>query len=111
MCFKSISSHLPAFVFVSERTAPPDAFVVNIGDMMMRWTNDHWLSNLHRVVNPDAQHAKTERRQSIAFFANPREDMSIECIPTCMSEDNPPRHPPVQAGAYRLKKIRAAAGD
>ena len=91
--------------------APPDAFVVNIGDMMMRWTNDHWLSNLHRVVNPDAQHARTERRQSIAFFANPREDMSIECIPTCMSEDNPPRHPPVQAGAYRLKKIRAAAGD
>lgn len=55
--------------------------------------------------------AAIARHQSIAFFANPREDMSIECIPTCMSEDNPPRHPPVQAGAYLLKKIRAAAGD
>ena len=33
---------------------PPGSFTVNIGDLMMVWTNDRWLSNLHRVVNPAA---------------------------------------------------------
>jgi isopenicillin N synthase-like dioxygenase len=33
----------------------PESFVVNIGDLLMRWTNDRWLSNMHRVVNPAAR--------------------------------------------------------
>jgi len=48
----------------------PDAFVVNLGDLMSMWTNDKWLSTLHRVVNPkrDAEHPDT-RRQSVVFFS------------------------------------------
>src|SRR5262245_28853243 len=45
----------------------PDTFVVNIGDLLMRWTNDRWLSNMHRVVNPPAGTGPSGPRLSIAF--------------------------------------------
>lgn len=89
---------------------PPGAFVINVGDLMMRWTNDRWLSNLHRVSIPSEDLAATERRQSVAYFANPREDVLIECIPSCKDPSEPPRHPPILAGEHRLAKIRSAAG-
>jgi isopenicillin N synthase-like dioxygenase len=91
--------------------AAPGSFVINIGDLMMMWTNDRWLSNLHRVANPASEFARTERRQSIAFFANPREEALIECIPTCVAPRAAPRHPPVIAGEHRLQKIRAASSQ
>ena len=46
----------------------PGAFVVNIGDLMMTWTNDRWLSNLHRVANPPRTPEVDNRRQSMTFF-------------------------------------------
>jgi len=87
--------------------APADRFVINIGDLMMRWTNDRWLSNLHRVANPPDASA-TARRLSFAWFANPREDVLIEALPTCVGPDRPARHAPILAGEHRLLKIRAA---
>ena len=75
----------------------PTRFVVNIGDLLMRWTNDRWLSNLHRVVNPPAG---TAARLSIAFFNHPNYDALIECLPS----QGPPRHPPVRSGEYRDAK-------
>ncbi|MEJ0069084.1 MAG: hypothetical protein WDO24_10525 [Pseudomonadota bacterium] len=79
--------------------------------MMMRWTNDHWLSNLHRVRQSGRRAGRIGSGGSRSrSFANPREDMSIECIPTCRSDETPAKYPPVQAGEYRFKKIRAAAG-
>jgi isopenicillin N synthase-like dioxygenase len=73
----------------------PTTFVVNIGDLLMRWTNDRWLSNLHRVVNPPAGDGRA--RLSIAFFNHPNYDALIECLPS----QGPPRHPPVRSGEYR----------
>jgi isopenicillin N synthase-like dioxygenase len=75
----------------------PARFVVNIGDLLMRWTNDRWLSNLHRVVNPPAGAGPTSARLSIAFFNHPNYDTLIECLPT----QGPARHPPVRSGEYR----------
>ena len=75
----------------------PTTFVVNIGDLLMRWTNDRWLSNLHRVVNPSATGAVSAARLSIAFFNHPNYDTLIECLPS----QGAPRHPPVLAGEYR----------
>jgi len=75
----------------------PTTFVVNIGDLLMRWTNDRWLSTLHRVVNPPRADGSTGPRLSIAFFNHPNYDVLIECLPS----QGPPRHPPVLAGAYR----------
>ncbi len=49
----------------------PGAFIVNIGDLMARWTNDRWVSTVHRVVNPPAGASGSVRRQSLAFFHQP----------------------------------------
>ena len=83
----------------------PEGFVVNIGDLMMTWTNDRWLSNLHRVVNPPPDAAGSTRRLSLVYFANCNPDARIECLATCTSPDDPPRHPPVTAGEHRRMKI------
>jgi isopenicillin N synthase-like dioxygenase len=88
----------------------PGAFVINIGDMMQRWTNDRWLSSMHRVVNPPAQGAEPPRpRQSIAFFLHPNYDASVECLPTCQSVDNPAKYEPIRAGDYMMAKEAAIA--
>jgi isopenicillin N synthase-like dioxygenase len=85
----------------------PDAFVVNIGDLMMHWTNDRFVSTLHRVVNPPRDRALGSRRLSIAFFFQPNYDALIECLPTCCSPTNPPKYPPITSGAHRLRKFLA----
>ena len=61
----------------------PGAFVVNIGDLMARWTNDRWISTLHRVVIPEDGGA--ERRQSFAFFHQPNWDAEIVALDACLS--------------------------
>jgi isopenicillin N synthase-like dioxygenase len=85
----------------------PDAFVVNIGDLLMHWTNDRFVSTLHRVVNPPRDRALGSRRQSIAFFFQPNYDALIECLPTCCSPQNPPKYAPVTSGDHRLRKFLA----
>ena len=82
---------------------PADSFVVNIGDLMMTWTNDRWLSNLHRVANPPS--GAGAGRLSIAFFAHPNRDALIACIETCRRPGEEPRHAPVLAGDYRRRQV------
>ncbi|SDB73312.1 isopenicillin N synthase family dioxygenase [Belnapia rosea] len=82
-------------------TRPAD-FVVNIGDLLMRWTNDRWVSNLHRVVNPPDSLAARSRRLSIAYFQHPNYDALIECI----APPGEAKYPPVLSGAYRDEKYR-----
>jgi isopenicillin N synthase-like dioxygenase len=84
----------------------PDAFVCNIGDLMMRWTNDAWVSNLHRVANPPREYAAIGR-MSIPFFHNPNADAWIECIPAFKGEAA--RHPPVMFADHYLGKHQRAA--
>jgi isopenicillin N synthase-like dioxygenase len=88
----------------------PGSFVLNIGDLMMRWTNDRFVSTLHRVVNPPADAARSSRRQSIVFFHQPNYDAVIECLPGCCGPDNPPRYEPVTSGAHRLRKFLKGVG-
>ena len=73
---------------------PANAFVVNIGDLMMMWTNDRWLSNMHRVVNPPASAGQAAARLSVAYFVHPNRDTVIECIPTCQRDGADARHNP-----------------
>jgi isopenicillin N synthase-like dioxygenase len=73
--------------------AVPGSFVVNLGDMMARWTNDLWAATLHRVAVPPADLRVGSRRQTIVFFHDPRADAVIECIPGCGT----PRYEPVTA--------------
>ena len=73
------------------------SFVVNLGDLMAAWTNDRWVSTLHRVVVPEGV---TGDRISVAFFHQPAYDAVIECIPTCTSPADPPHHEPVTSGEW-----------
>ncbi|MGE0416520.1 MAG: isopenicillin N synthase family dioxygenase [Acetobacteraceae bacterium] len=86
----------------------PHSFVINIGDLMMRWSNDTWLSNRHRVVNPPPGSGEVSRRLSFAYFCNPNDDLLIECLPSCQSAERPPKYPPIRAGEHRYCKIEAS---
>jgi isopenicillin N synthase-like dioxygenase len=88
------------------------SYVVNLGDLMARWTNERWVATPHRVVNPPPELAGTQRI-SIPFFHQPNHDAVIEAIPTCVSADRPARYTPVTAGewaAARRKGLPASYG-
>lgn len=70
------------------------AFIVNLGDMLERWSNCLFKSTLHRVLG------NGQERYSIAYFVEPSFDCLVECLPTCKSEKNPPKFPPVIYGDY-----------
>ena len=78
-----------------------DHFVVNIGDLMMRWTNDKWKSTVHRVVAKEETFRKT--RQSVAFFFNANSDAIIETISGCYLSGNN-KYDKVLAGEYLMTK-------
>jgi len=83
----------------------PGCFIVNIGDMMARWTNDRWVSTLHRVVNPPAERIAASRRQSLVFFHNPNYDAVVACLPGCADPANPPKYAPTTSGGHLREKF------
>ena len=83
----------------------PGTFVVNIGDMMAQWTNDRWVSTVHRVANPAPGQALSSRRLSLVFFHQPNPDALIDCIPTCVDANHGKKYQPVNAGDYISAKI------
>lgn len=85
-----------------------DGFVINIGDLLMRWTNDRWVSTLHRVVNPPEEVRRNVDRMSIAFFFNVDHDVEVRSLESCVGPRNPPRYAPTTAGAHWRGKILAA---
>lgn len=80
----------------------PGAFVCNIGDCLMRWSNDVYVSTPHRVVNLSGR-----ERKSIAFFCDPNHDAEVACLPTCTGPGNPPRYPPTTGAAYLRERLDA----
>lgn len=79
----------------------PDTFVINLGDMMARWTNDYYQSTPHRVVNRSGK-----ERYSIPFFFDANYHALVNCIPTCHSSENPPKYPPITAGEHIMEMYR-----
>lgn len=77
-------------------TPVQDAFVVNIGDMMERWTNEKYTSTLHRVMSP----VSDRNRYSVAFFNEGRLDQAVECIPTCLGPGETAKFEPVVVEAH-----------
>src|SRR3984893_16173733 len=82
-----------------------DTMVVNIGDSLMRWTNDKWISTQHRVVNPPFEIAREHDRLSLVYFVQPNYDAEIKCIDSCQSADAPAKYPPVLNGDYLYTKF------
>lgn len=83
----------------------PGALLVNLGDLMAQWTNDRWRSSLHRVLPPARHATEVRERRSVAFFHDGNHDALISCLPTCTSQDEPPRYPPVLAGDHLMAKL------
>lgn len=88
----------------------PNGFVVNLGDLMARWTNDRWVSTLHRVVVPDG--ADRERdRMSVPYFFQPSYNAHVETIPTTVTADRPARYAPVVSGQWISDKSMSMLED
>ncbi len=79
----------------------PGTLVINIGDLFQRWTNDIYVSNLHRVVNRTGK-----ERYSIPTFFNLDYNAMVSCLPTCQSADKPAKYPPIKSGDYLLSRFR-----
>jgi isopenicillin N synthase-like dioxygenase len=79
----------------------PGAFICNIGDCLMRWTNDIYVSTPHRVRIPE------QERYSIAFFLDPDPDADVTVLPACISADRPARYPPTTGAAYLKERLDA----
>jgi isopenicillin N synthase-like dioxygenase len=82
-----------------------EGFVVNLGDLMAEWTNDRWVSTMHRVVNPPRGNALGSRRLSMTFFHQPNYDAVIECLPTCCSTERPAHYGKTTSGEHVWMKI------
>lgn len=89
----------------------PGTLVINTGDLLQKWTNDRWVSNVHRVVNPPIERRGSSRRLSIVFFTGPRDDAEIACLPGCASETNPARYAPISAREHVRAKVRQTYGE
>jgi isopenicillin N synthase-like dioxygenase len=78
----------------------PGTFVCNIGDALMRWSNDVYVSNPHRVVNRSGN-----ERYSIAFFCEPDADARIACLPECSGPERPAKYAPIAFGDYLRSRL------
>lgn len=85
---------------MNEQVAPTEgAYVVNLGNLMARWTNEKYKSNIHRVINKSGK-----ERYSIPVFVSGNPDYLVECIPTCQSADKPAKF-----GAVTVEEAVSAA--
>jgi isopenicillin N synthase-like dioxygenase len=82
-----------------------NTFIVNIGDLMQQWTNDRWISTVHRVVNPPMESEENRDRISIVFFHQPNYDATVECLSTCLAPGEKPKFAPVSSGDHLLSKF------
>lgn len=86
------------------------ALVMNVGDLLMRWSNDTLKSTLHRVTLPPREdrftgpERMTKERYSIVYFVSPDSDSVIKCLSECTSEKRPVRYEPITQMEYRLMR-------
>uniref|UniRef100_UPI0037E93394 uncharacterized protein n=1 Tax=Semicossyphus pulcher TaxID=241346 RepID=UPI0037E93394 len=81
----------------------PGTVLLNIADLMQRWTSDRFVSVLHRVLLPPAGDSCT--RQSMAFFVHPDDEALITCC------DGSNKYPPVTGGAYLIERFNDSYGQ
>lgn len=85
--------------------AIPGAFICNIGDCLMRWSNDIYVSTPHRVTTPPGRD-----RYSVAFFLDPNPETEIACLRGCSAPGKPAKYPPILAADYLRERLVATYG-
>jgi isopenicillin N synthase-like dioxygenase len=85
------------------------ALLVNLGDAIARWTNEEWISTMHRVAAPRVNGVLVPRR-SAAYFHDGDVDAVIECLPSCVSAASPARYAPVTVGEHLAAKLAGSRG-
>ena len=81
-----------------------DELVINVGDMLERLTNNKLRSTIHRVVNPPKSQWN-EPRYSIPFFMHPRSDMKLNCLESCVTQENPKQYKDITAGEFLRQRL------
>jgi isopenicillin N synthase-like dioxygenase len=84
---------------------PPGCLIINIGDLLSRWTNDRWVSTLHRVVVAENLDNEPAARLSLPFFFTPNYDAVVETIETCIDDEHPRHYEPVTVSKYYDMKV------
>ena len=79
----------------------PGLFVLNVADMLARWTNDRFVSTPHRVIN----NRTGGDRFSLPFFFDSDMDAEIACLPTCIRAGKPAKYEPVRYGDYLMHRL------
>ena len=86
-------------------TALPEQLVINVGDMLERFTNNKLRSTIHRVVNPPREDWN-KPRYSIPFFTHPISEMELNCLPECIDKANPKAYENITAGEFLNERLR-----
>ncbi|KAI0521894.1 hypothetical protein F5B22DRAFT_508917 [Xylaria bambusicola] len=98
-----------------DATPMDGALILNVGDLLMRWSNDYLKSTLHRVTLPplskengvSGKSLMTQSRYSIPYFVAPDPTAIVECLAVCANEaDNSLRYPPITQEEYAKMRAR-----
>jgi isopenicillin N synthase-like dioxygenase len=82
-------------------TPIPGTFVVNVGDLMARWTNDLYRSTMHRVVNVSGRD-----RISVPYFYQGRLDYPVSSMPSSLAPGEAPKYPPTTPAGHLAEMVR-----
>lgn len=88
-----------------DATPIPGSYIVNLGDMIARWTNDKYKSTLHRVINKSGK-----ERYSIPFFYSGHIDHTVSCLTTCLSENQTPKYAPTTVEKHMIEMYQKTYG-
>lgn len=93
-----------------EAMPQPGALMVNLGDLMARWTGGRWMSSLHRVPPPLDAQGRVTRRRSAAFFHDGNADAVIETLPTCRTASGTDAGEPITVAEHLRRKLAGSRG-
>ena len=85
--------------------AEDDEIIVNVGDMLSRYTNNKLKSTIHRVINPPQELWK-KSRYSIPFFLHPIGTMNLNVLESCIDDNNPKKYEDITAYDFLIERLK-----